>query len=295
MNVWKKILIMLAAIVTTTALALGFYVTNVYNFSLGELSKTFKDYRNQVESDYLIEDNEPFSILLMGVDTGTGSRTDVWEGNSDSMMVVTVNPQTETTTITSLERDILIRMTGTDDNIADGQEAKLNAAYANGGAKMAIATVEDLLDIQIDKYVQINMQGLVSLVDAVGGITVTNNFDYPITIDEYEPEYTASVEPGTHLINGDQALVYARMRYDDPDGDYGRQRRQREVIQKIVEKLLSLDSVSSYKNILEAISDNMQTDIEISNSTIPALLGYRSALENIKTYQLRGEDAMIDG
>ena len=160
----------------------------------------------------------------------------------------------------------------------NGVEAKLNAAYASGGAQMAIMTVQSLLDITIDYYVQINMQGLVDLVDAVGGITVTNNFDFAISIAENEPEYTATVEPGTHKINGEQALVYARMRYDDPEGDYGRQKRQREVIQKVLQKILALDSVSSYKKILSAVSSNMQTNIEISSSTIPSLLGYTDAL-----------------
>ena len=89
----------------------------------------------------------------------------------------------------------------------NGVQAKLNAAYASGGAQMAIMTIQDLLDINIDYYMQINMQGLVDLVDAVGGITVTNDFDFPISISENEPEYTATVEPGTHKINGEQAAL----------------------------------------------------------------------------------------
>ncbi|MDX5022645.1 LCP family protein, partial [Streptococcus suis] len=84
--------------------------------------------------------------------------------------------------------------------------------YASGGAEMALMTVQDLLDINVDYFMQINMQGLVDLVNAVGGITVTNKFDFPISIAANEPEYKAVVEPGTHKINGEQALVYSRMR-----------------------------------------------------------------------------------
>lgn len=210
------------------------------------------------------------------------------------MILVTVNPKTKTTTMTSLERDILIELTGPEDNNMNGAQAKLNAAYASGGAQMAIMTIQDLLDIKIDYYMQINMQGLVDLVDAVGGITVTNNFDFPISIEETEPEYTSSIEPGTHKINGDQALVYARMRHQDPKGDYGRQQRQREVIQKVLKKILALDSVSSYKKILSAVSKNMQTNVEISSRTIPSLLGYADSLKNIETYQLEGEGQTIN-
>ncbi|MDY2776113.1 MAG: LCP family protein [Streptococcus infantarius] len=294
MKLGKKILLMIAAIVVTTVVALGVYITSAYNFSTSELSKTFKDYKTSGSSSNAIKQTKPFSILLMGVDTGDSERHSTWEGNSDSMILVTVNPKTKTTTMTSLERDILIELTGPEDNDMNGAQAKLNAAYASGGAQMAIMTIQDLLDIKIDYYMQINMQGLVDLVDAVGGITVTNDFDFPISIEETEPEYTSSIEPGTHKINGDQALVYARMRHQDPKGDYGRQQRQREVIQKVLKKILALDSVSSYKKILSAVSKNMQTNVEISSSTIPSLLGYADSLKNIETYQLEGEGQTIN-
>lgn len=292
MTIRKKIGLMLAGIIALTVAAVGLYVFTAYNFSTSELAKTFKSYRDQEST--AIADSKPFSILLMGVDTGSGSREDQWVGNSDSMILVTVNPETNSTTVTSLERDILVDILD-ENGESIGNENKLNSAYAIGGAPMAIKTIEGLLDLKIDHYMQLNMQGLVDLVDAVGGITVTNEFDYPIRIDEWEPEYTASVEPGTHKINGDQALVYARMRYDDPEGDYGRQRRQRDVIQKVLKKLLALDSLGSYRRILKAVTKNMQTDIAINSSTIPSLLAYRSALSNLKTYQLHGEDAELDG
>lgn len=286
---------MLGALFLTTVVALGIYITTAYNYSTAELSKTFKQYRKADEVSHVIEQTEPFTILLMGVDTGSNERKERWVGNSDSMMLVTVNPKSKETTVTSLERDILVALSGPEDNDMTGVEAKLNAAYASGGAEMAIETVQDMMNIKIDRYVMINMEGLVQLVDAVGGITVTNHFDFPIKISDWEPEFTAVVEPGTHKINGEQALVYARMRYDDPEGDYGRQKRQREVIQKIMAKILALDSVSRYRKILSAISNNMQTDIEISTRTIPHLLGYKDALKKIKNAQLYGEDAEIDG
>ncbi|MFA9494017.1 LCP family protein [Streptococcus sp. E17BB] len=293
MSIGKKIALMLTGIITVTAIAVGLYLTTAYSFSTNELSKTFKNYRQDSIQSTAIADTKPFSVLLMGVDTGSGSREDRWQGQSDSMILVTVNPQTNTTTLTSLERDTLVDLLD-DTGEPLGTKTKLNAAYAYGGAPMAIKTVEGLMDIRINYYMQINMQGLVDLVNAVGGITVTNQFDFPIRIDEWEPEYTSSVEPGTHKVNGDQALVYARMRYDDPEGDYGRQRRQREVIQKLVSKLLALNSLSSYRSILTAVSKNMQTDILLTPQTIPDLLAYRQAISNLQTYQLHGEDAMVD-
>ena len=82
------------------------------------------------------------------------------------------------------------------------------------------------------------------------------------------------------------------MRYQDPEGDYGRQKRQREVIQKVVEKVLSLNSISHYQSILKALSTNMQTNIDLSAKSIPSLLGYKDSFKTIETQQLKGEGEM---
>ena len=288
MKLGRKILLMLLAIFATTVVAAGIYLTTTYNYATGELSKTFRASKATSGNSKAIQQTKPITILLMGVDTGSKERKETWEGNSDTMILVTVNPKTKKTTMTSLERDLLTDIEGSG-------EAKLNSAYAEGGADLAISTIQKVLDIDIDYYALINMQGMIDLVDAVGGIEVTNHFDFPISIAENEPEFQAKVEPGTHRINGEQALVYSRMRYDDPDGDYGRQKRQREVIQKIVEKVLSLNSVSHYQGILKALSDNMQTNVDLSAKSIPQLLGYQDSFKNIETHQLRGEDAELQG
>ena len=269
MKLGRKILLMLSAILATTVVAAGIYLTTTYNYATGELSKTFRVSKVTSGNSKAIQQTKPITILLMGVDTGSKGRKETWEGNSDTMILVTVNPKTKRTTMTSLERDLLADVEGSG-------EAKLNSAYAEGGADLAISTIQKVLDIDIDYYALINMHGMIDLVDAVGGIEVTNHFDFPI--------------------NGEQALVYSRMRYDDPDGDYGRQKRQREVIQKIVAKLLKMDSIGSYKKILSAVSSNVQTSINLGDSTtLRGLMGYSEALKNIKSYQLAGSDSMING
>lgn len=291
MTIGKKIAAMLAAILVTTLIAGGTYFFTLYGATADELGKTYRPI-HEGEEPSVIEATDPFTILFMGVDTGSGSREDDWVGNSDSMLLVTVNPLTKTTSMMSLERDILVKLSDEEGEPTD-TEAKLNAAYALGGPEMAIATVEDMMNIKIDRYVMINMQGMIDLVDAVGGITVNNTLGFTISIEDQEPEYTQTIEPGKQTVNGEQALVYARMRYQDPEGDYGRQKRQREVIQLIIKKLLSMNSVSKYKAILKAVSDNVRTDIALTRETIPQWLGYRDALKKIKTYQLAGEDATI--
>ena len=282
----KKIILMFLSLCLVTVAGLGVYGFTIYNQSTDVLSKTYKSFGKDTD---VIAATKPLTLLLMGVDTGSGSRSDRWAGNSDSMILMTVNPKTKKTTMMSLERDILTNIK----NDNETMQAKLNAAYANGGAELAISTVQKMMNIHIDRYVLINMKGLVQLVDAVGGITVNNTLGFPISIEENEPEYKAVVEPGKQHINGDQALVYSRMRYQDPEGDYGRQKRQREVIQKVVQKVLSLNSVSHYQAILKAVSNNMQTNVELSSGSIPQLLGYQDAFKKIESKQLKGEDATL--
>ena len=285
----KKIIGMFLGLVLVTTLGLGTYAYTIYQQSTQTLAKTYKKIGEETK---VIEATEPLTILLMGVDTGNVERTDPWAGNSDSMILVTVNPKTKKTIMMSLERDILTQIQQADGSVI---EAKLNAAYANGGAELAISTIEKMMNIHIDRYVMVNMHGLQRMVDAVGGVTVNNTLGFPISIQDQEPFNTISIGVGEQTLNGEEALVYSRMRYQDPEGDYGRQKRQREVIQKVVEKVISLNSISHYQDILKALSDNMQTNIEITTTTIPQLMGYQDSFKNIEPHQLRGEGEMLQG
>ncbi|HEM6404072.1 TPA: LCP family protein [Streptococcus suis] len=293
MTIGKKIFLMSLAIVGLTLGAGLIYGASLLNFSTGTISKTYKQLDGEKEITP-IDAIEPLTILLMGVDMDQATRGGDWEGGrSDSMILVTVNPQTKETNMMSLTRDIMVEIAEANGE-SSGTVEKLNHSYSYGQAPMAIATIEKMMDINIDRYIEINMDGLVELVDAVGGIEVNNTLGFPISISEHEPAYTSIVQPGQQLVNGDQALVYARMRYDDPEGDIGRQRRQREVITAIIKKLLQLDGFTQYKKILTAISNNMRTNIEISPATIPNLLGYKDSVSKLNSYQLRGVDQMVD-
>ncbi|MER0122953.1 LCP family protein [Streptococcus sp. ZJ93] len=294
MNIGKKIFLMLLAIIGLTVGAGTLYATTVLNYSTDSFSKTYKALGGESE-ERVIEATKPLTVLLMGVDMDQASRGGNWEdGRSDSMILMTVNPKTHKTTMVSLTRDIMVEIANAD-GTSSGTFEKLNHSYSYGQAPMTVATVEKMLDIPIDRYVEINMDGLIELVDAVGGIMVNNTLGFPISISEHEPDYTAVVEPGVQLVNGNQALVYSRMRYDDPEGDVGRQKRQREVIQAIVKKLLQLDGITQYKPILDAVSNNMRTNVSITPRTLPGLLGYKDSLNTIETHQLDGGGEMIDG
>ena len=171
-------------------------------------------------SDTKTSAGKPVSYLLLGTDTGALGRTE--KGRTDTMMVMTVNPNTKTTTMASLQRDTKITI--------DGVTEKLNAAYALGDAKQAMTTVEQLLNIKLDGYLLVNMKGLEQLVDAVGGVTVKS----PLTFSYEGYSFTENQDV---TMNGTETLAFSRMRYDDPRGDYGRQIRQQSVIEAVMNKL----------------------------------------------------------
>ena len=140
----KKIIGMFLGFVLVTVLGVGAYAYTIYQQSTQTLAKTYKQIGEETK---VIEATEPLTILLMGVDTGNVERTDPWAGNSDSMILVTVNPKNKKVVMMSLERDILTQIQQPDGSV---REAKLNAAYADGGAELAISTIQKMMNIHIE-------------------------------------------------------------------------------------------------------------------------------------------------
>lgn len=228
-------------------------------------------------SDTKTSAGKPVSYLLLGTDTGALGRTE--KGRTDTMMVMSVNPNTKTTTMVSLQRDTKITI--------DGMTEKLNAAYALGDAKQAMTTVEQLLDIKLDGYLLVNMKGLEQLVDAVGGVTVKS----PLTFSYEGYSFTENQDV---TMNGTEALAFSRMRYDDPRGDYGRQIRQQLVIEAVMNKVKA-DPKSALNNaFLDAVSDNVRSNISLT-SIRDLATKYRDAGETINRDQMTGTGVMIDG
>jgi len=142
------------------------------------------------------------------------------------------------------------------------------------------------LSIPIHHYVSVNMDGLQTLVDAVGGVTVDNAFAFSAEGIDYPK--------GKQHLNGWEALQYSRMRYEDPTGDYGRQGRQREVMELLINELLSTKSIFSYQKILDGIGENGKTDLTF-NQMQTILTGYHSCLSEIDSQQIQGEGFTGDG
>ncbi|EOH75650.1 LCP family protein [Enterococcus malodoratus] len=274
----RKILLMLVSMLLVVVLlitAIGAKVLYDVKETTDEAYEPVKRAQNLTQVD--LKQKEPFSILLLGVDTGALDRTD--QGRSDTIMVATVNPATEKTVLVSLPRDTYVEIVG------HQSMDKINHAYAFGGTAMTIATVEKLLDIPIHYYVSINMAGIEALVDAVGDINVSNPFAF-----SYEG---TDFPKGPQRLDGSRALKYVRMRYDDPEGDYGRQARQRQVITGIMRQTVSIKGLGSYQEILASLGSNVKTDVSFKDAELLARK-YRPAFSKVESEQAKGEGFMQD-
>lgn len=243
------------------------------------------DTNNKRDSQIVIEATQPISFAFLGIDNGSVDRLeDV--GRSDAILIGTVNPNTRTTTLASIPRDTYALMVGYEPYEGMEYYDKLTHAYAFGDAEMAINSIQELVNIPIDYYVEVNMQGLIDIVDAFGGIKVTS----PLTFD-YQGNYFTKGE--TRTITGKEALAFARMRKTDPQGDFGRQAREKIVIKAIMDKALSLGSLSNYESILETLEDNVKTNLTLGDMA-DMYLSYGKSLEDFKTKNLIGEELWLD-
>ncbi|MES5843937.1 MULTISPECIES: LytR family transcriptional regulator [unclassified Bacillus cereus group] len=269
----KKILFWFLGIIGFLIIAGGAYAYYVYSNVSNTLDAVHKpldrDKSEKRDKKVDVADNKPISILLMGVD----QRADE-TGRSDSMMLFTLNPQKKSMKITSIPRDSYTEIVGKD------KKDKINHAYAFGGIDMAVKTVENFLDVPVDHYIEVNMAGFKDVVDAVGGVDVNNDLAF-----KYEGSQFAK---GNIHLNGTEALRYSRMRYEDPRGDFGRQMRQRQVIQAVIKKGASVSSLASYGDVLKAIEKNVKTSLT-QEQMFDIQKNYKDCMQNSEEIQIPGD------
>lgn len=265
MKTWKKIVIglLIVLLLVTSAFAWAFF---------SKTSKMKKVDINEADTNLSIVDIDGYvNILLLGMDSRDMDDS-YKDARSDVMMVLSLNDKTNEIKLISIYRDTFVKMGKTN------SYNKINAAYTFGGPEMAIASVNQALDLNIKKYVSINFKVVRDLVDAVDGITVELTTDAELSeLNKYADE-TAEVlgvqAPehittfGEHTLNGIQAVSYGRIRKGVGD-DFKRAERTREVITKVVEKAKSA-SIGRLNKIADVILPQIETNL--GNSDILALL-----------------------
>ena len=201
------------------------------------------------------------TIGLVGLDNRS---TKLKSGNSDTMIIASINNDTKKVKLVSVYRDTYLRIG--EDSEGNGQYSKANAAYAKGGAEQFLNMLNTNLDLNVTDFVSVDFQAVAEAVELLGGIDVELKEEEVVHLNNYCVEtskvtgmdYTPLKKTaGVHHLNGVQTVAYARIRYT-AGNDFRRAARQREVIYKIVEKAKNAD-VATLSKILDKVFPNIYT------------------------------------
>jgi LCP family protein required for cell wall assembly len=231
-----------------------------------------------------IANGQPFTMLLLGSDNDSKFEGD--HSLTQSMILVRVDPTTNKVTMLSIPRDLWVP-------IGDGGSAKIDAAYSYGGAQEAIQTVEENFHVHVDHYAWVGLEGLVKIIDQVGGVDVVAS--NPVVDDFYPADLTSNnpfnfhrvnVFPGPQHMTGLQALEYVRSRHGDLRGDFGRSARQQQVLLALRAKAKLL-GIGDLPDIAAAINGNFKTDVSITDVSALLPLAGSIPLSNVTQVTLQ--------
>lgn len=222
---------------------------------------------------------EPFTMLLMGID----STDEVLEknaiANGDTLIVVTFNPKTLNATMLSIPRDSYVPIACW----SNKAENKITHAAGYGNDCM-INTIEQYLGINIDYYAKINFKGLVKLVNAVDGVQI--DVKQQLCTDDSSRDGQICINPGYQTLDGEQALVYARNRKALVNGDFGRNQHQQEIVIALADKIKTVNSVSKFMEIFDTVSNSLDT-----NLTKQQMLSFYNIIKDIVKKSLSSDEA----
>lgn len=232
--------------------------------------------------------SEPFTLLIMGVDSDKENLAKSNSFNGDTLMLITFNPNTMNATILSIPRDTRVPIMCTKYK----SKAKINSS-AYYGADCVMDTITGFTGIEIDYWVKVNFQGVISLVDALGGIEV----DVPYAFCESDSQrrfgkYTVYVEKGLQTLNGEKALAFARNRHTWPQfcprkyskynsNDFVRGQNQQALVKASVNKLKQIRSLNEIYELLDIVGDNIDTNID-KDTMITGFDTFKNILFNSK-------------
>ena len=236
--------------------------------------------------------SEPLTFLFLGVDSeGDGLNANA-AFNGDTLMLMSFNPKTLSSVLLSIPRDTYVPIA-----CNNNRYAKINSSAAYGTG-CVISTINKFLDINIDYYVKINFKGVVDLVEAVGGVEVdveaptymANAYGGKVCEQNSDRQWgdkLVCMNPGLQVLNGEQALAYARCRHMYIGSDLDRVRHQQQVVEALANKVLHFNSIKEFQDILNAVSKNIATNMD----TDTILSGYNVA-KNVLGNKLSGKDSL---
>ncbi len=233
-----------------------------------EIKREVNDFSKDVDVT-----NTPFNVYITGIDTYGSVAT---RSRSDVNMIATVNPNTHQILLTSIPRDFYVPQT-----CQGGAQDKLTHTGIFG-VECTVNTAEQFFGIEINYYARVNFTSLISIVDALGGITVDN--------PNYFTAQGYTFDVGSIYLDGDQALAFSRERYSFADGDRERGRNQMRVITGMINKAISPAIIYNYTGIMDAIGGSFQTNMGSSaitsfiNKQIDTMNGWEIEQQSVTGY-----------
>ncbi|MCL5774039.1 MAG: LCP family protein, partial [Firmicutes bacterium] len=237
--------------------------------------------------DLIFENRDRINILCLGIDDNWTQRDIMYTKNarSDTIFVIGLS-RNKDINIISIPRDtrtIISEQYGYD---------KINAAYALGGIDQAKKTISAFLGVPIDYYVILKIEGAKKLVDILGGISV--NVEKDMDYDDSWGHLHIHLKKGWQRLNGADAVGYARFRHD-PEGDWGRIRRQQQVLDALKNEIKKVKNISKIDKIVKNFKENLKTDLGPGQMVDAALFYKDMQKKDFRTATITGTDDMISG
>lgn len=279
-----KVLLTIIIIVVILAIIAGVYLFSKIHSLSDSITNPLDRDKSELR-DKPAKEGDSMTVVLYGIDDDAQREQQGMGQRSDSIVLMSVNPKDKKTVMVSVPRDTRAKIVG------KGTAEKINHAYAYGGPKMAVNSLEKLMGVPVDHYISIDMDGVKTVVDELGGVNVTSNASFTTKTTNG----TYSFKQGqSYKMDGKEALAYMRSRKEDgAGGDEGRQLRQQQVITAVAREAFSVNSVTKLNGIFKAAQDNLKTDLSFVQLN-RFKSDYDKAQDNVERLTINGQNALGD-
>ncbi|MCY1039113.1 LCP family protein [Staphylococcus nepalensis] len=262
-------------------LVLVLIVLGYFTYKLIHLNQSIHDPQNTGKESKATQEKikakKPISIAIFGVDSDIEREADNMGQRTDTLLIASINPEKKETKLISIPRDMSSDIPGVEGN------EKIAHAYAYGGPKVAMDTIRQNLDVPIDSYVTVDMDGFKKMIDIFDGVNVTSNATFNYNGSSFK-------EGKKENLSGDSALNYVRSRKEGgAGGDEGRTARQRQVIDALAQSARESSSIFKLNKILKVSEKNVKTNLNVAD--LKSLYsGYKEAVQSMDKMSIDGEN-----
>ncbi|UXR29503.1 LCP family protein [Staphylococcus simulans] len=276
----KWLLIIVGILLLIAIIFIGYLAFKLFGLN-NSINSPLDREKSDLRNESVKKDGTPISIALFGIDSDEVRKAEGGGERSDSIILLSINPDKKKTVMVSIPRDTRADIVGHD------SVEKINHAYAYGGPNMAVKSIEKLMNVPVDHYATMNLDGVEELVDHIGGVKVVSNATFTFKGKNYQ-------KGKAYELDGQDARAFMGSRKENgAGGDFGRQERQQLVLQALVNKLVSVNSITKINGIVDALGDNVKTDLSITELN-DLRRNYEPAKKNVEKLQLEGNNQMLD-